>query len=61
MEGKYGMGLLWIAAGITGAVLVIGCLFRLVQGKTDLDRKTDDEQQMKYMEEYQKKRLKGGH
>ena len=55
------MGLLWIAAGITGAVLVIGCLFRLVKGKTDLDRKTDDEQQMKYMEEYQKNRLKGGH
>lgn len=55
------MGLLWIAAGITGAVLVIVCLFYLVQGKTDLDRKTDDEQQMKYMEEYQKNRLKGGH
>lgn len=55
------MELLWIAAGITGAVLVIGCLFCLVQRKTDLDRKTDDEQQMKYIEEYQKNRLKGGY
>lgn len=54
------MELLYIVMGIIAAILVC-CLICLVHRKTDLDRKTDDEQQMKYIEQYNQSRKKDRH
>lgn len=49
--------MVYIVAGIMTAVFVCGCI---VHGKTELDRKADDEQQMKFLKQYNRDRKKEG-